>query len=363
MSGEPGRAMARAARLRERAAAAGNRVGALHAELGRLRVTAQTDPEGVAEALRLLIDEARPVFEAEGYDAGLAALWSAVETIEHGACRFDVAREACERALEHARRAGDSELAHLIMPGLVVASTMGSRPIDQLLPWLDELTEMYGVRPWIESPRASLLAFTGRLDEARALHGSTVAGLEERGATTVAAILGQTGFVIEMLAGDVVAAERIMRRGCEQLQAMGERGWLSTQACMLADALARLDRDAEAAEWVDLGRSLGASDDVITQVLARRVLARLAARRGDAAEAEALAREALRLASPMQDLVQKGDAHAALSEVLAMTGRPDGAREELARAEALYRRKGATACIAMARRHVAASARRFGDSA
>ena len=152
-----------------------------------------------------------------------------------------------------------------------------------------------------------------------------------------------------MAAGDLDAAEQIARRGCELLQEIGERAWLSTQACQLAESLYALGRDDEAIEWVELGLELGASDDVMTQMLARQVLAKLAARSGDHARAEALAAEAVALGESIQYPVAQGDARMDYAEVLAAAGRTDDAIVELERAAALYERKGATACLARAR--------------
>ena len=155
-----------------------------------------------------------------------------------------------------------------------------------------------------------------------------------------------------MDARDLHAAERIARRGCELLQEMGERGYLSTQACHLAESLYALGRDEEAAEWAELGLGLGASDDVFTQMLARQVLAKLAARRGDHAHAETLAGEAVALAATTQAPIAQADARTDLAEVLAMAGQTERAIAELERAAALYERKGATACLARAQQRL-----------
>jgi hypothetical protein len=53
-----------------------------------------------------------------------------------------------------------------------------------------------------------------------------------------------------MLAGDHPAAERAARQECEQLEELGEQGYLSTGAFMLADALYALGRYGESEQWV-----------------------------------------------------------------------------------------------------------------
>lgn len=230
---------------------------------------------------------------------------------------------------------------------MVVDTGMGTKPVDELLPWLDDVAAVHGTQPWIESCRADGLCLIGRFDEARAAHSAAVATLEERGLQTIAATFAQGGWQIEMAAGDVVAAEQIARVGCAQLQEMGERGWLSYQACQLAESLYALGRDEEAAERAERGLELGASDDLATQMLARRVLAKLAARSGDHARAEAVA-----LGETIQSPVTRGDARMDLAEVLAAAGHTERAIAELQRAAALYERKGATAYLARARKRL-----------
>ena len=64
---------------------------------------------------------------------------------------------------------------------------------------------------------------------------------------------------IEMLAGDNAAAERAARQGCEQLERLGDQAWLSTQACLLADALYALGRYEESEHWALRGLELAAA--------------------------------------------------------------------------------------------------------
>jgi class 3 adenylate cyclase/tetratricopeptide (TPR) repeat protein len=352
MAGDPPEAAACAARAAERAAAAGDRLGELHARITHVRLLMNTDPEGRTEELEALVEEARPLFDQAGYDAGLATLWDAVCWAEHNRCRFDAGAGAAERATEHARRAGDRQLEQMLLPLLVADTGLGTKPLDEYLPWLNEVAARYGDQPWIDTWRSSTLGLLGRFEEARALHAKTITASQERGARIPEAVIAQTGWRIELEAGDLHAAERIARRGCELLDEMGERSWLSTQACQLAESLYALGRDEEAVEWAELGLELGASDDVITQMLARQVLAKLAARRREHPRAATLAGEAVALAETIQHPVAQADAQMDLAEVLALAGQTERATAELERAAALYERKGATACLARAQRRL-----------
>jgi class 3 adenylate cyclase len=352
MAGDPAAAVACAARTAERAAASGDRLGELHARIHQVRSLAQTDPEGRFEELAALAEEARPLFEQVGYDAGLATLWEAVCDVEHQRCRYDAGAAAAERAIEHARRSGDRQLEQLLLLPLILETCQGTKPVDEYLLWLNDVVARYGDQPVIDGYRSRALGLLGRFEEARALHAKTVAALRERGARIEEGISAQGGWRIEMDAGDLHAAERIARRGCELLEEIGERSFLSTQACQLAESLYALGRDKEAAEWADLGPKLGASDDVLTQMLSRQVLAKLAARRRDHALAQTLIGEAVALAKTTQALIAQADTRMDLAHVLAMAGQTKRAIAELERAAALYERKGATACLARAQQRL-----------
>jgi class 3 adenylate cyclase len=345
-AGDPPGAAAAAAATGERAAAAGDQLGAIHARLEYLRLLTQTDPDGTIDELGALVREARSPFEQAGYDQGLASLWGAAWLVEHYRCRFDAGAAAAEQAIFYARRTGDRQLEQSFVPPLVADTGLGSKPTDEFLAWLDEIVARYGEQPMFAHWRSGALATLGRFDEARAGYARGIAALHDRGAPTGEAISAQTGWQIEMDAGDFNAAERIARRGCEMLQEMGERAWLSTQACQLADSLHALGRAEEAADWAELGLELGTSDDITTQMLGRQVLAKIAAGRGDHNHAETLAEEAVVLAETTQSLLFRADARADLAEVLVAAGQAQRATSELELAAALYKRKGTTTRLA-----------------
>ena len=89
------------------------------------------------------------------------------------------------------------------------------------------------------------------------------------------------------------AAERAVRRSCELLEELGEVGHRSLAAGQLAASLYALARLDEAHEWTETAAGLAPKGDVSSQMLWRQVRARILARRGHHAEAEAFAREAV----------------------------------------------------------------------
>jgi tetratricopeptide (TPR) repeat protein len=162
--------------------------------------------------------------------------------------------------------------------------------------------------------------------------------------------LAGPGGLIEMAAGEPAAAERVIRQGCERLDAMGERSYLSTKACELAQALYATGRYEEAGAWARRGRHLGASDDLITEALAAQVEAKLLARAGDHEAACRLADRAVELTARMQAPVAHGEALMDRAEVLRLGGDEAGARGCAERAIEQFTRKGATALVAQASR-------------
>jgi tetratricopeptide (TPR) repeat protein len=156
----------------------------------------------------------------------------------------------------------------------------------------------------------------------------------------VAERLAMESVRLELLAGEPAAAVELGTEGCRLLDELGERAWLSTAAGYLAQALYQLDRLDEAEDWADRSRDLGASDDLATQALWRQAKAKVLARHGDAEEAERLAREAVAITEPTQEINARADSLVDLGAVLELIEKPEDARVAYARALDLYERKG-----------------------
>jgi tetratricopeptide (TPR) repeat protein len=250
---------------------------------------------------------------------------------------MDAQVEAWERAFTHAQRAG---LPHELVGWRVSARLYGTTPVSELLAWVEE-QEARGARETsLRAHKAGALARLGRFDEARALLAEARGELADHGGgIPLAMATGLTSTDVELLAGDPAAAAAFGEEGCRQFDELGERGYLSTAAAILAQALYELDRLDEADAWAGRAAELGASDDVITQMLWRQVRAKVLARGGVRAEAERLSREAVAIGEPTDLLEQQGDAYADLGEVLALAGRADEAAAAFAEALARHERK------------------------
>lgn len=198
-----------------------------------------------------------------------------------------------------------------------------------------------------------LHAMQGRLELARRLYSHGRATAEDLGLPGEAAGATHAGGFIEMLAGDPIAAERELRRGYETLERMGERATLSTSAGLLAQALAAQGRAGEAERFLQIADETASQDDVASQGLIRAVRARLLARRGEFAEAERLAQEALALDAPTDDYLEHHDVRVTAVEVRLAAGDRRGAASMLEELLALEVAKGNVVSADHARKQLA----------
>ena len=283
----------------------------------RRLVELRIDRRGVREALHL---------------GARAASADAVRAHELRAEAYAVAGRfaAAERALERALRApcgrGDRRrlLAKLCLFGLA-----GPRHTD------DALARCLRVGTAASLACAGVLALRGELEEARAVGASARAAIEELNLPRLSAEATHVLGSIELAAGDGAAAERELRRGYDFFGRAGELGNLARSAALLARALLVQGRLREADALTREVEAAASADDVSSQIAWRSVRARVLAARGEHADAEVLAREAVRLAARTDDLRGHADA---LLDLAAVPGGDEGAVRE---ADALLARKGA----------------------
>lgn len=133
------------------------------------------------------------------------------------------------------------------------------------------------------------------------------------------------------------------------LERVGERYFFSSLSGLLAEVVAILGRDAEAARYAGIAREVANVDDFFAQVLWRRAMARVLARQDEFAEAERLAREALEIASATDDLNTRGACALVLADVLRPAGRDAEAVDVIQRAIAEYQQNGNVVMLERAR--------------
>jgi len=337
-TGKGGDALRRADSLAERASAAGDRVGELCGRIKEGLFRIFLEPEGATERVAAILEEALPVFQAADDDLALYIAYEALGQVANIRAQLDAGLEAYERASAHARQAG---LRPEFVAWRAAFRFFGTTPVSELLAWLDEQEARGGPNPILRQYRGRALTMLGRFDEGRVLLAEARAELAERGGgIQLATTTGMNSVGVELLAGDPAAAAELGAEGCRLLDELGEQAQLSTAAGMLAQALYALDRLEEADDWAGRAAELGAIDDAFTQMLSRQVRAKVLARRGQHAEAERLAREAVAICDETDLLDAQGDVYADLAEVLSLVERPKEAAEALEQALQRYERKG-----------------------
>ena len=302
-----------------------------------------TNTETPAEEITRIAEQAIPALEALGDDAGVAKAWHLLSEPPVMACRWGERAAALEHALEHARRAGDTREAARAAAALMQAIQLGPTEVDPAIERAHLfLRESEGDRlltASILSSLAVLLAMRGEFDEARAQWARARAFWEELGMPHQQAIRAIDASTIELLAGDSEAAERELRTGYDLLVEIGDVHLRPMLAAYLAAVLVGKSDLGDADALASYAESHSWEDDIVTEVMWRVARAQIQARKGEAAEAERLARGAVDLAAPTDFLDLQATALLALARVLREAGSPQAA-SVAAQAQAVYERKG-----------------------
>jgi tetratricopeptide (TPR) repeat protein len=143
---------------------------------------------------------------------------------------------------------------------------------------------------------------------------------------------------VSSLAGDHEAASRHLRDVCDWLEATDDQSRLATYLPLLGRTLCVLGRFDEAEQLATRAHAID-EDDPMTQVYVRQVVARVDAHRGDLAEAERQAREAVAASERTDSLNLQAEALCDLAEVLAAAMRPADAAAAFEHALDRARRK------------------------
>ena len=253
-------------------------------------------------------------------------------------------------ALEHARRGGSARWEGELPAWQGTAMFYGPTPADEALRWYEE---QQAEHPISLTQQAILEAMRGNFDLARTLAASADAAAAEFGQKLWLAAGGMALWEIEMLAGDLSAAERAVRRSCELLEELGEVGHRSLAAGQLAASLYALARLDEAAR-VD-GNRRGARAEG-----GRLVPDALATGPGSSPRSARRPRGG-RGSSPGKRCPRGGDGHAQLprerpcrpgGDLRGSPGAPSDGRAHLEQALTLYEQKGNLVAVERAGRRL-----------
>jgi class 3 adenylate cyclase/tetratricopeptide (TPR) repeat protein len=327
----------------EAGATTGNRRLELHAALERAFLRALTAREGVEE-LRRITEQALPELDQLGDELGLAKAWRRIADVHWMVNHWSEHAQALEQALTHAKRAGNDREAAGALMRMPMSLYYGPTPVAEATARAEAIIQSaHGARV-VQSTAlvglAGLHAMSGRFDDARPLLTQGRAISDELGFRVWVAGFSLVAGDIEMLADDAVGAERELRRGYEALEAMGERGLLSSVAAELARAVAAQGRHEEAERLTRVSEELARPLDVSAQISWRIVRARCLAAAGELAEAEELARDALRTVEQTDDLNRQGRVLVDLAGVLRRAGREPEAVSLEEQAITRFERKG-----------------------
>jgi class 3 adenylate cyclase/tetratricopeptide (TPR) repeat protein len=299
--------------------------------------------EATYDEAEQLLQAALPLLETSEDHAALAQTWFSLANGPYNySGRSEQLIQAAERARDYQVLAGlpHQRLDFVHAAGLV----FGPCPVAEALRRVEALARSY----MVDVMRATLLAMSDRVDEAREIARAVAEHARELGAM-VNADVG----LIEGVVGDHEAALEqyaIWREWVSENVISGEIGYgLALEGRELA--LAGRYEEAEERLAQALEHRQRARDG---KALVRQFAALVAAHRGEHAKAETLAREGLGHILEGDSPMLQGDAYCDLAEVLEAAGRRDEAVAAWDEALSLYERKGVIPLVRRVRERLAA---------
>ena len=324
--------------------AADRRIAA-SARLLRMRVRLfSAEPGDCSEETLRVANEAIPLFESEGAHPELARAWRLIGLVHGIAARYGQSTDAVSRSMTHAQLAGDERLIARNATGLSSSRLLGPTPVPEAIELCEQMIA-HGLsdrqaESKILCTLAQLHAMNGDFEKARALYRRGRALLRELGQGLNAAANGIDVLQVELLAGDLVSAEREVMADYEFLARAGETFYLSTMAALLSRVVRDQGRDDEALVFSQVAEGATAADDIESQALWRSIRAPILARAGKLADAELLARSAVELSQKSDGPQMRADTLSELAAVLKLAGRLVEARQAIDMAIGIYQAKG-----------------------
>jgi class 3 adenylate cyclase len=316
-------------------------------ELSFLRVL--EDPGTNGQDLLEIAQAAIPTFEALKDDRALGRAWLFSGYVHGGShLRCKAWEEASERALAAYKRNGWP--AATCLGQLSQALYQGPTPAPEATARCERLLAEDAVGPAGEANvlvfLGGLIAMRGQLEDGRALVARARETFDELGQLGLAAALcGEVGPAIEVLAGDWNAAELALLESCEMLERARLNITFATRAGQLAAAIYAQGRYAEADTWSRSAEDAASTDDLDARLAWQPVRAKLLARSGDHDRAQQVARDAVLTAQSTDALNKRARVLLDYSEVLRLGGREDDAIESTEEARRDYEQKGNLAAV------------------
>jgi predicted ATPase len=285
-------------------------------------------------------EAATAILDAEDDPESLAEAWLLTGKIRFWAGDSPADRQDLERAIAYARQTGHRSLQ--MQASFWLATTFMYLPIpaDTAVARAEQLLQAADGEPWAEAdvlmPLSLLYAYAGRFGDARGAIARARSLYDTSGAKIRRAMAADVAGQVEQIAGDTAAAERHLRESYEAYRAMGERGYLSTVAGRLAEALCAQGRLEEAQQVTEQAQEAAAPDDIDAQARWRAVRARLLARADQFPAARILLDEADTLVSPTSWAALQAGILMARAEVDRLAAAPGQAEASLRSALRIY---------------------------
>ena len=293
------------------------------------------------ELLRDVARRAIAVFEQHASQTDLADAWQLLGMAELAAGNRREQLNALRRGREHAIASGS--LRRQIHAWNEVGGSMlfGRTPVSEVLAFLDEELAWARAHGLAAVEADALLggpylySRLGRFDEARERLARSKALWRELGMRYELSEAHSAGALMEMLASDLVSAERELRAAIDIVTSMGSSRYESMYRTRLAHLLVDQGRDDDARAELE-GQRARAGDTPVWKM----AQARLLAREHRSEEAVALAREAALALAGSDDLTARAGMLSHQAEVLRAAGDAAGAARALAEAVTLHEEKG-----------------------
>jgi class 3 adenylate cyclase/tetratricopeptide (TPR) repeat protein len=299
-------------------------------------------------------EQALETFQEAEDHYGIALYWWSVAIDKWFRLLATETADALEHALEHLDRAGlsDGRIGEPMRARLIGAYAASRIDVDEAI----SLVRGVGVRKtgalasaWERVVLGRLYAMKGEFELARDLVRGGRQAYVDAGLLMSAGGISMSEAEIEVRAGDLAAAEQVLREGLEMLERIGERGYYPTAALDLADILYGRGHYDEVREWADKARAITGPDDLVNFVYLDSMDGALLAREGRFDEAEVRARNAVDQTATIDHGETRARSLRYLAEVLALAGRTEEAERVAADALAVFDEKGDLTGAARAR--------------
>ncbi len=290
------------------------------------------------------LEDAYRVLTAADHDEGLGYYWWGLAGEKWVSLQAAETAAACERGLEHFRRAGmyrrTDDLLWWIRSAYVFGPTSVTDAIERVRALQREAGDSVALQAGAATTLGRLLVMQGDFEQARELFVFGRDFYRSAGMTVSAAGVTLHGAWIEHHAGDPVAEEEHLRQGVEELQALGNQAFFSTVAVRLAQLLYAQDRFDEARELCAVVREASPPDDLINFVLADAIDGCLLAHQGGHDDADVLLTRAVEGVEKTDFFFARADVHLMHAEALSLKGDPAAASRAAALALGVIDEKG-----------------------